>query len=263
MSYSFSDIHCHLCAGLDDGPKTLDEAVEMCRMASQNGTRRIVAVGHQNEQWPKSHRESILAACDDLTQRLRTEQIAIDIVPAGEVLITPDLLQHWSAGQLLSLGDFGKHLLVELPHSVAIDVSGLFQQILRTGVRPILAHPERHTHLIEDVDQVERLVTAGGLLQINAGSLVDAPASRRSRLRDWFQRRLVHLVGSDGHRLKKRLPIVLEAFHTVVTWVGEEEALRIFRDNGQAVFEGKELSPIPYVPRRKRSWFAAAIPWWR
>ena len=46
------DVHCHLCAGLDDGPRTLDEAVEMCRIAHGEGVHWIAATAHQNETWP-------------------------------------------------------------------------------------------------------------------------------------------------------------------------------------------------------------------
>ena len=31
------DLHCHLLAGVDDGPTTLQESVELCRIAVADG----------------------------------------------------------------------------------------------------------------------------------------------------------------------------------------------------------------------------------
>ena len=45
------DMHCHLLAGLDDGPRTWDDALGMCRIAHEEGTQMAAALAHQNERW--------------------------------------------------------------------------------------------------------------------------------------------------------------------------------------------------------------------
>ena len=40
------DMHCHLLAGLDDGPRSQEEAVAMCRMAYEEGIRMVAATAH-------------------------------------------------------------------------------------------------------------------------------------------------------------------------------------------------------------------------
>ena len=40
------DIHCHILPGLDDGAQSLDEAVEMARIAEKDGIEKIVATPH-------------------------------------------------------------------------------------------------------------------------------------------------------------------------------------------------------------------------
>ena len=37
------DLHSHILYGLDDGPTTLDESLEMCRIGYRDGIRTIVA----------------------------------------------------------------------------------------------------------------------------------------------------------------------------------------------------------------------------
>jgi len=40
------DLHCHILPGVDDGAKTLDDAVEMGRCAWEDGIEKIVAISH-------------------------------------------------------------------------------------------------------------------------------------------------------------------------------------------------------------------------
>ena len=40
------DLHCHILPGLDDGARSLNEAVEMARIAEKDGIERIAATPH-------------------------------------------------------------------------------------------------------------------------------------------------------------------------------------------------------------------------
>src|SRR4051812_49012733 len=46
MSPRRTDIHFHLLPGVDDGPATLDESIELARAAVRDGTDTIVATSH-------------------------------------------------------------------------------------------------------------------------------------------------------------------------------------------------------------------------
>ena len=45
------DIHCHILPEVDDGPKSWDIAVEMCRMAVADGITHAVATPHANNRY--------------------------------------------------------------------------------------------------------------------------------------------------------------------------------------------------------------------
>ena len=45
------DIHTHLLPEVDDGPKTWETSVEMCRMAAYDGITHIVATPHANDRY--------------------------------------------------------------------------------------------------------------------------------------------------------------------------------------------------------------------
>ena len=48
------DIHSHILWDLDDGSKTLEESLEMLRIAASSGTTDIVATPHANSRYPFS-----------------------------------------------------------------------------------------------------------------------------------------------------------------------------------------------------------------
>ena len=65
----FIDTHCHLHAGLDDGPPDVDTALEMCRILAQDGVRAVAATAHQNPRWPEANAERIRSGTRALQTR--------------------------------------------------------------------------------------------------------------------------------------------------------------------------------------------------
>ncbi len=250
------DVHCHLLAGLDDGPRTDEDALEMCRLAHAAGTRIIAAGAHQNPEYPDNHADRLRAAAAALAQRLKQEKIALTIFPCAEVMVSPDMAELWQRGTLLSVADKLQYLLVEYPHGQFVDLGALVARFREFGLRFILAHPERCPELLYDEERIHALVGAGCLVQVSAHSIV-RPRDRQEEkaLRHWFHSDLVHLLGSDGHDPQRRRPVMEEAYRQLVGWVGSAVADRIASVNGMAVSQGIRLNPPP--PKRKAaSWFS-------
>jgi hypothetical protein len=63
------DVHCHILAEVDDGPKSWDISEEMCRMAAADGTEHIVATPHANHRY-EYDREYLTRVLDYLRQRV-------------------------------------------------------------------------------------------------------------------------------------------------------------------------------------------------
>jgi protein-tyrosine phosphatase len=254
---SLVDMHCHLLAGLDDGPKTEEDALAMCRIAFEDGTRFVAATAHQNEHWASVTPEKIRQATQQLARRLHENGIPLTVFPCAEVMIHPWVATSWSAGELLSVGDHGGYLLVEMPPGLYLDLRSLAEVLRAAGVRPILAHPERHAGLLHDSGMIEELIRAGCLVQVSAGS-VTAPPSRQDEraLKGWFRRGLVHLLGSDGHSRHRRPPRMAAAYEKIRNWAGASVADRVCSVNGMAVLQG--LTPrIPPPVARWRQWVPA------
>src|SRR5262249_5721229 len=194
------DIHCHLLAGLDDGPRTEEDALAMCRIAYEDGTRLAAAMAHQNEHWPAVTPERIRVAAGHLTQGLREAGVPLTVFPCAEVMVHPELESSWRAEEILSVADRRQYLLIGMPNGIFVDLRHTCAQLWQAGVRPILAHPERHAELLYEDGLIEDLIQAGCLVQVSARSITHPRSGYDARaLKSWLRRGIVHLLGSDGH----------------------------------------------------------------
>jgi protein-tyrosine phosphatase len=253
------DTHCHLLAGLDDGPRSQEEALAMCRRAYADGIRIAAATAHQNEQYPAVNPDRIRQATAELKRSLEQASIPLSVVPNAEVMVDVETEASWSAGRLLSMGDGGQYLLVELPHGMFVDLRRTARGLRAKGIRPVVAHAERCPELLHHPDRIEELVLEGCLIQVSSGSVTAPPAwLDRGRLRDWFRRGLVHLLGSDAHSVNRRPPLMAAAYEQIVRWAGSAVADRVCSTNGTAVLTGLPLH-VP-LPKPRLRWFQRLWP---
>src|SRR4029079_14042762 len=184
----------------------------MCRKAYDQGVRQSVALAHENEEYPDNTPDRIRAAFRRLLDDLRAADLPYTVVVSSEVMVKPELTEAWKRGELLSINDQGKYILLEMPHGLTVELAWVVEEFMRRGVRPILAHAERCKDLLHDPAAVEKLIRAGCLIQVNAQSVTrPGNATDAWALKDWFRRGVAHLIGSDGHSLRRRPPDVGDA----------------------------------------------------
>jgi len=165
---SVIDIHCHILADVDDGPKSWDVAEEMCRMAAADGIEHIVATPHANERYPYD-RKFLNAELARLQQRVGAAprlSLGCDFHLSYEnfqqVLRTPELYTI----------DGGHYLLVELSnYSIPAQVDECFTQLGDRSITPVITHPERNPILQQDLPRVLRWVELGCAIQVTASAL--------------------------------------------------------------------------------------------
>jgi len=174
------------------------------------------------------------------------------------VMATPDLADAWAANQVLSVGDHGRFLLVEMPHQLFVDLRPVVRRLAARGVRIILAHPERHAELLDEPGLLEELIRMGCLVQVSSGSLT-APANTANgkALRAWVRRGCVHLLGSDGHSPRSRRPLMAAAANRIREWAGPEAAEQICGATGRAILRGEPVE-VP-TPNSARKWWPARL----
>lgn len=202
------DIHCHCLPGLDDGPATPAEALSLCRALVADGVTVAVATPHQLGRYDRRNRAAaVRAAVASLQASLDEAGVPLTVLPGADVRLDERITEMLDAGEVLTLGGIGRHLLLELPHESFIDPLPLIRQLAARGVQTIVSHPERHTMLSKQLWRVRIWREAGAALQITAGSLLGEFGSTAQRV-GWelLEGGLAAFVASDAHGSRTRPP---------------------------------------------------------
>src|SRR5437016_4183013 len=132
------DTHCHLLAGLDDGPKTPADALAMCRRAYDQGVRHSVALAHQNDHYPDNSPDRIREAFVRLRADLNEAGLEdYTIYPCAEVMVRTDLDEALQRKEFLTVSDGGMYVLLEMPHGLCVELAWLVARLVTKGIRPI------------------------------------------------------------------------------------------------------------------------------
>jgi protein-tyrosine phosphatase len=236
------DLHCHVLAGIDDGPDTVAESVELARAAERAGIETIVATPHVSSRY-RNDSQTIARLVTALRERLREEGVGVDIRPGAELALTR--VSELEADELsrLTLGG-GEWLLVEPPFTpVAPGLEGALVDLRRSGCRIVLAHPERCPAFQREPRMLRSLASAGFLMSITAGSFSGRFGNEVKRFaHELLREGLVHNVASDAHDLRGRPPGIAEhlaqaKLSGIAAWLAEEVP--------RAILTGAEIPPAP------------------
>jgi len=259
MTHSFVDIHCHLLPGIDDGATDWDDALAMAHIAVDQGTTTIIATPHQLGTFGHNTGEEIRHRVSQLQQWLSDADIPLRVLPGADVRIEDDLVPRLVRGDVLTLGDYGRHVLLELPHELYLPFESLLEDLGRRNIVGILSHPERNHGILRQREVLLPLVEAGCLMQVTGGSLCGSFGPDCQKLAEWMlSQGLVHFVATDAHGTSSRRPLMRRAYERVSELAGEETALELCSRNPALVAEGRAVRPGRRAAptKKRRSWFS-------
>ncbi len=141
------DVHCHCLPGLDDGPATLPEALELCRALSEDGITTVIATPHQLGRYDgRCQAWEVRSAVAKLNTALAQEGLPLEVAPGADVRVDERIPALLEKDLVLTLADRGRHLLLELPREVFIDLKPLLVELAARGIEAVVCHPERRRY---------------------------------------------------------------------------------------------------------------------
>ena len=245
------DLHCHILPGVDDGAKNLEEAVEMAKIAEDEGIERIVVTPHLfRENFLNEGLGIIEEKRKELHRTLETSNIHVQLFCGAEVHIAHNLMEEIRKNRNSLVINRSSYMFVEFPsRHVFSGVKELFFEMMSEGIIPIIAHPERNSEFVRNPSFLYELIQMGALAQANSGSLsgIYGREAEQAVCR-FLEMNLIHFIGSDGHNTNALAPRLSEAKKMAEGIIGKEGATALVKDNTGAVLEDKEL---PYQPEAK------------
>lgn len=246
------DLHCHMLPGIDDGAPDRAVAVAMARCAVADGITDVACTPHIYPGLYENDRDGIVAAIAAFRDVLAEEGIALNLVVGADTHLTPDLVDGIRAGRIPTLNDT-RYLLFEPPHHVAPPrLEESVFNLLVAGIVPVLTHPERLSWIDTHYEVFGRLVHAGALMQITAGSLTGRfgrnPKYWAERMLDEGQ---VHILATDAHHIDKRPPLLAEAREAAAKRVGDAEAVHLVQTRPRGILDDLAPNALAGLPAGK------------
>lgn len=227
------DFHSHILPGIDDGSRNIDESIGLLRMLLMQGADAVAATPHfyASDNSPEEFFEKRKISFE----RLRSAMPAglPEIRLGAEVLYYPGISDMCGL-ERMRIGDT-KLLLLEMPVSVWNEYTlREIENICSSTVTVMIAHLERYIFL-QKPKVLERLLSAGVIMQTNASSLLRF--GTRRRILGMLKRGEIHLLGSDCHSIDTRPPRLREAYGVIRKHLGDEFAEDI-DSFGRSFWEG-------------------------
>lgn len=242
------DLHCHILPGLDDGANSLDEAVEMARMAEDDGIRKIVATPHLfRGEFTPNDLGLIEEKKQELVKALKKMNINIEVFTGAEVHISHNLIGEIRKNRKFLVINQSSYMFVEFPSEhVFSGVKDLFFNLMSEGITPVITHPERNSIFIRNSSMLYELVQMGSFCQANSGSFTGLYGlNSQKAVHRFLELGLIHFISSDCHNTRSIIPKLSEAVIRASGIVGEVNATALVEENPQAVLDNQE---IPYFP---------------
>lgn len=241
------DLHSHLLPGVDDGSRSVAQSVGVLRELRSAAVSDLACTPHLLASnvaagWPANYEaawaELVPAAPPGMTLH-RGAEVMLDR-PIPPVVENRDVT---IAGSRYLLVEFNRMVPAEI-------VARALAEVVRLGLVPILAHPERYSSCT--VEAVRAWRDVGSVIQVDATTLT-LPRSRGDRARDIVIAGLADILAADNHGDSRNVG-------TGADWLrrhgGEEQATLLTETNPRAILDDVatfEVDPLRMRPSLWRS----------
>jgi protein-tyrosine phosphatase len=230
------DIHSHVLPGVDDGSSDIETSLAVLRRFANQGIDVLVCTPHlaasEVDYAPYERNAALLAELIALAPPKPALRLGWEIMldRPGCDLRAPEL----------SLGG-ASAVLVEFPRAyLPVGTSDELERIRRSGVVPVVAHPERYYGCT--LDTVRSWRDAGAVIQTDATMLL-ARGPMTELAKDLLSAGLIDCLASDNHGDRRSLA----AARLWLEEMGADEHAQILTHSNAARVLANE-PPIPVPP---------------
>ena len=234
------DLHSHILPGLDDGAKSLEESLAMARMAVDSGVTAMAATPHCADDRTRE----VYASLQLLKEALEESEIPLKLFLGMEIFGTSATARLLRENKLFTLNG-SRYPLIEFDfHSDGIEQTRILESVCRAGYRPVIAHPERYSYVLQDPCLVDRWYRMGCLIQVNRGSLMGRFGQRTQSLAyALVDRGFAAAVSSDAHSPRIRTTWMADVNKLLSAEFSPRCARMLLQENPEKILKNEMILP--------------------
>jgi protein-tyrosine phosphatase len=229
------DIHTHLLPGVDDGSPSVEVSVPVLERFRADGVEIVVCTPHLDaSRAPWAPHETHLA----ILEELRAHAPAMPELRLGWEIMLDRPGCDLTAPELRLGG--AKAVLVEFPRAyLPVGTADELERIRRSGVVPVVAHPERYYGCT--LDMVRGWRDAGAVIQTDATMLL-ARGPMTELAKSLLEAGLIDCLASDNHGDRRSLA----ATRVWLEEMGADEHAQVLtHSNAARVLADQATIPVP------------------
>ena len=256
------DLHCHILPGVDDGARTLADALDLVRAAIDDGISGAVVTPHVYPGVWDNGQANLRLALRGLQNAIVANDLAFTVVLGAELRLHPETLARVTARRLPLVGRFEQAdvALIELPDgSIPPGALQACEGLVAAGIRPMIAHPELNKEVMREPARILPFVDAGCLLQVTAASVIGQfGQAALACAHDLLGRGVVTVLATDMHNLRARPPRLGLAREALARFYGQGLAHRLTEEVPRQMVEAR--ADWSQAQRRRASASGAVAP---
>lgn len=189
------DCHTHILPDVDDGVRTMEQALEILAYEESAGISEVWCTPHVMEDVPNATEQLL----DRFAELRAAYKGPVQLHLAAEYMLDTEFEKRLDEKDLLTMWD--DLVLVETSANIPpYNLLDIFRNMLSYGYRPLLAHPERYRYM--QMKDYADLHDMGVFFQVNLGSLVSYYGeTARKKAEVLLEKGWYSAAGSDCHRL--------------------------------------------------------------
>lgn len=232
------DIHTHLLFGVDDGPKELEESVQMLQDAANQGISAIVLTPHYRHGMFPYHKEKIIKHYEALLPYAR--EIGIRIELGCEYHVNSQITEAFASGRVMTLAGSG-YVLTEYEYETEYEyIERMTQQLISHGYIPVIAHVERYRCLIKNPELIDQLRHQGAWIQVNADAVLGLEGGAGKRFcKKLLKNGWVNVIASDSHGIQRRVSHMEKCREYLLKKYDERYVEKLFCQNPGKILEAE------------------------
>ena len=227
------DIHTHILPLVDDGSIDNGLSLTMLKECVNQGITDVILTPHYRKMYKLSP-NVLVGEFEKFKKVVSDANTPINLYLGQEIFIDYNYKRLFETKKVLTMND-SKYVLIEFDYEIEVDMLDIIYELKMLGFIPIIAHYERY--LMSDVETAMEIKALGGLIQINAESIVGKTKRYYAGLiKKLFKNNLVDFVASDVHH--NRVNHLLLAKQHVQKKFGKETANKVFVENAKMIIKG-------------------------